>query len=169
MKYLLIPFLAVFLTACSGIDTTNRTLSVIESTANLKYYYETGEAVDYLDNAQLTQLEKSIITDSINTIKASNEALSFYEDHPEQIVLNIQKISYEYSKIKSAYLSIREIVLENQSEYSNIEWQVFVEVDSAANMLNTQFEDLVDAAEANAALMTAIRLGNVAVKLSTLL
>ncbi len=163
-----IPFLVLAaLTGCS-LQPSN-TLSVISSAADLSYHYESGEAVDFIDNATLTDLEVTVVLEALDQIDRSKTRLKALTDDPKQFVTDITLVSFEYAKIKSAYLSIRQVVLDNREEYTPEEWRVFEEFDSAAGHLDREFAHLVETLEANTALQTAFRLADTAVKIAALL
>jgi hypothetical protein len=161
-------FLGSVLTGCS-LDTTNRTLSVITSATNIAYTYENGQAVKFIDNAPLTDLEITMVLEAFDQIDRSKSVLKHYRDNPDALVLNIQDVSFQYAKIKSAYLSIREIVLSHKDAYNASEWAVFKEFDQSASVLDKEFRQLVEAVEANTALSTALRLADTAIKIGAML
>jgi hypothetical protein len=167
MKLLLTISLVISLVGCS-LQPSN-TLSVISSAADLSYHYESGQAVEFIDNATLTDLEVTVVLEALDQIDRSKSRLKAFTDAPERFVTDITLVSFEYAKIKSSYLSIRQVVLDNRDEYTPEEWHVFEEFDSAAGHLDKEFASLVAALEANTALQTAFRLADTAVKIATLL
>eukprot|EP01008_Symbiontida_sp_HLA12_P000371 NODE_136_length_1235_cov_2.335432_g133_i0.p1 GENE.NODE_136_length_1235_cov_2.335432_g133_i0~~NODE_136_length_1235_cov_2.335432_g133_i0.p1 ORF type:complete len:168 (-),score=17.32 NODE_136_length_1235_cov_2.335432_g133_i0:270-773(-) len=167
MKPFIIAAIASFLAACS-LQPTN-TLSVISSAADLSYHYESGEAVGFIDNAELTDLEVTVVLEALDQIDRSKARLKAFTDEPERFVTDITLVSFEYAKIRSSYLGIRQVVLDNRDEYSPEEWRVFEEFDAAAGHLDKEFAGLVASLEANTALQTAFRLADTAVKIAALL
>jgi hypothetical protein len=167
MRSLITAAIATFLAACS-LQPAN-TLSVISSAADLSYHYESGQAVEFIDNATLTDLEVTVVLEALDQIDRSKSRLKAFTDEPERFVTDITLVSFEYAKIKSSYLSIRQVVLDNREEYTPEEWRVFEEFDAAAGNLDQRFASLVAALEANTALQTAFRLADTAVKIATLL
>lgn len=163
-----IPFLVVTALAGCSLQPAN-TLSVISSAADLSYHYESGEAVDFIDNAELSDLEVTVVLEALDQIDRSKSRLKAFTDAPERFVTDITLVSFEYAKIKSSYLSIRQVVIDNRDEYTHEEWQVFEEFDAAAVHLDKEFAHFVEALEANTALQTAFRLADTAVKIATLL
>jgi hypothetical protein len=159
--------LLIGLTGCS-LQPAN-TVSVISSATNLKYYYENGQALEFIDNAGLSDVEITQIIEAMDQIDRSKDRLQVLIDSPSQLVLNIHDVTYEYAKIKAAYLVVRDIALSNQAEYSSEEWRVLTEFDSSAQVLDTQFVDLIEKLETNKALNTALRLADTAIKIGTML
>lgn len=152
-----------------GCSAPANTLSVISSAADLSYHYESGEAVEFIDNADLSDLEITVVLEALDQIDRSKARLKALTDDPEQFVTGITLVSFEYAKIKSSYLSIRQVVIDNQGEYTPEEWYVFEEFDAAARQLDVEFANLVSALETNTALQTAFRLADTVVKIATLL
>lgn len=167
MKGIVLCSLIAVLVGCS-LQPTN-TLSVIHSAADLSYRYESGEAVEFIDNAELSDLEVTVVLEALDQIDRSKSRLKAFTDAPERFVTDITLVSFEYAKIKSSYLSIRQVVLDNRDEYTPEEWRVFEEFDAAAIHLDKEFSQLVSALEVNTALQTAFRLADTAVKIATLL
>lgn len=172
-KILVAAVLAASLVGCGTLmdsgDSVAKALSTITAAANLKYYYENGEAVEFVDNAELNEVETTQLLEALDQVERSKERLKEYEKSPERIILELDKIAFEYAKVKSAYLSVRSIVIENRSEYTDGEWNVFVNFEGAAKVLDEQFVELVEAAEGNAAVMTAFRLADTALKVAAVL
>jgi hypothetical protein len=167
MKGLAICSLVTLMVGCS-LQPAN-TLSIISSAADLSYHYESGEAVDFIDNAELTDLEVTIVLEALDQIDRSKSRLKALADDPERFVTDITLVSSEYAKIKSSYLSIRQVVIDNREEYTPEEWQVFEEFDAAAIHLDKEFSRLVSALDANTALQTALRLADTAIKIGAML
>ncbi len=161
-------FLGAVLTGCS-LDTTNRTLSVITSATNIAYTYENGQIVKFIDNAPLSDLEITMVLEAFDQIDRSKSVLKHYRDNPDALVLNIQDVAFQYAKIKSSYLSIRQIVLSHKDSYNASKWATFEEFDQSAHTLDKEFRQLVEAVEANIALVTALRLADTAIKIGSLL
>lgn len=168
MRTLLYTILTFGILAGCSLQPTN-TLSVISSAANLSYHYESGEAVEFIDNATLTDLEVTMVLEAMDQIDRSKTRLKAFTDSPERFVTDITLVSFEYAKIRSSYLSIRQVVIDNRNEYTPEEWLVFEEFDTAAGHLDKEFASLVAALEANTALQTAFRLADTAVKIAALL
>lgn len=159
--------LLIGLTGCS-LQPAN-TLSVISSATNLKYYYENGQAVEFVDNAELTDLEITRILEAMDQIDRSKERLQELVNKPDQLMLGFNTVTFEYAKIKAAYLTVRDIALSNQTEYLPEEWAVLVEFDTSAQILDAEFIGLMDQVNNNQALTTAIGLANTVIKIATLL
>ena len=166
---LLTILLSSILVGCVGLNTTKQTMAVVSSATNLSYYYINGDIVNFVGNADLTDLETTQVIDAMDLLDRSTKILKKYKENPDQLFLNMYDVVFQYAKIKSAYLSVRYVVLSNQAEYSAKEWQSFVEFDISAKVLDKQFSDLVDAVEANAAVMTALNLANTAIKVGSML
>lgn len=172
MKKLFAALLTIsLLTGCTSFEqsTTVAALSTITAATNLTYYYDSGEAVEFIDNAPLSDMEATQILEALDQADRSRERLHGYKNHPEKILSDLPKIAFEYAKIKSAYLSVRSIVLNHKFDYTQPEWDTFVRFDGAASALDASFSQLVDAAEANAALLTALRLADTALKMAAVL
>lgn len=168
IRGLLLGLCLTVLTACS-LDTTNRTLSVITSATNIAYHYENGEAVRFIDNAPLSDLEITMVLEAFDQIDRSKQILKHYKSNPDKLILNIQDVSFQYAKIKSSYLAIRDIVISHKPSYSHVEWATFNEFDQSARLLDIEFKALVDAVEASTAMQTALRLADTAIKIGAML
>ena len=165
----ILSFLALSGCAFLQNSTTAKALSVVMSATNLTYYYETGQAVEFVGNAELTDFETTQILEALDQVERSKHRLKSYQKSPERIITDLPQITFEYAKLKSAYLSVRQVVLDNESEYADLEWETFVRFDISARTLDEQFQALIEAAEANAAIMTALRLADTALKATSLI
>lgn len=154
---------------CSTLDTSARTMSVVTSATNLSYYYTNGDIVNFVGNAELSEMELTSVLEAMDQIDRSQSILKQYRDAPDQLILNIDDVAFQYAKIKSAYLSVRSVVLENISEYSPAEVRAFTEFDSSAKVLDDEFESLVEAVETNTAIAAALNLANTAIKVGAML
>ena len=159
--------LLIGLTGCS-LSTVTST-PVISSAVNLKYYYENGQALEFIDNAELSDIEITQILEAMDQIDRSKKRLQSLVDSPSQLVLNIHDVTYEYAKIKATYLVVRDIALSNQAEYSSEEWRVLTEFDTSAQVLDAQFVGLIEKLESNKALNTALGLADTVIKLAVML
>lgn len=168
IRGLLLGLCLTLLTACS-LDTTNRTLSVVTAATNLSYHYTNGDIVTFVGNVPLTDLELTSVLEALDQIDRSQTLLKQYLDNPDQLILNISDVAFQYAKIKSAYLSIRNVVLDNLESYSASEVRTFIEFDNAAKVLDKEFELLVDTVEANVAANTALSLANTVIKIGAML
>jgi len=173
MKKLMLGLvLALSLTGCSNIfnmDTTKQTLSFVTSATNLKYYYESGDIVNFIDTVELEEDEITRVLTALESIDRSKKALKVFEDDPRLVITDMETVIFEYQKIKAAYGEIKSVVVENFDEYEPKAKASFVEFDIAARTLDEQFKDMVDAVESNAALMTALRLADTAIKIAATL
>jgi len=158
MKKLMLGLLfASFLMGCSSVST--QTLKFVTSATNVKYYYENGEVVDFVGSVDLSDASIAIIIEKFKEL----------ENNPSTIVTHFEVVTYEYSKVKSAYNDIRSIVIDHFDEYTPIQQAAFIEFDISARTLDEQFVSLVDAVEKNAALMTALRFTDTIIKITAAL
>ena len=163
--------LALSMTGCSGfnMDTTKQTLSFVTSAANLKYYYESGDVVNFIDSVELTDQEITRVITALEAIDKSKKTLKVFEDDPKLMITDMETVIYEYQKIKAAYENIKSVVVVHFDEYEPKAKASFIEFDASARTLDQQFKDMTDAIESNAALMTALRLADTAIKLAAIL
>lgn len=163
--------LALSMTGCSGfnMDATKQTLSFVTSAANLKYYYESGDVVNFIDSVELTDDEITRVITALEAIDKSKKTLKVFEDEPKMVITDMETVIYEYQKIKAAYGEIKSVVVTNFDDYKPKAKASFIEFDVAARTLDEQFKDMVDAVERNAALMTALRLADTAIKIAATL
>ena len=161
--------LSLAVTGCTTFDTSTRTLSVVTSATNLSYYYTNGDIVNFVGHAELSEMELTSVLEALDQIDRSKQILQHYKDKPDQLVLNIEDVAFQYAKIKSAYLSIRSVVLDNFDEYGPVELRSFQEFDRSAQVLDIEFEALVEAVETNTAIVTALNLANTAIKVGAML
>jgi len=162
MKKLLPLFL--LLSGCS-LQQADSSLKVINSYATLEYYYSDGSIVNYINEAELTNVESILINQAFEEVNKVQSRLKDIKKDPKKIIENIGLIAFEYSKLKMSYLSVRNVILLHEKEYSQEAWMTFVKFDGAAIILNNQFEEMLSKSESNAALLTAIRFADTIVKL----
>ena len=168
MKKLMLGLLfASFLMGCSSVST--QTLKFVTSATNVKYYYENGGVVDFVGSVDLSDASIAIIIDALDTIDEAKKKFKELENNPSTIVTHFEVVTYEYSKVKSAYNDIRIIVIDHFDEYTPIQQAAFIEFDISARTLDEQFVSLVDAVEKNAALMTALRFTDTIIKITSTL
>lgn len=167
-KKLLLASLLITLIGCAT-HTPQRTMSIITSATNLSYHYTNGDIVTFVGNADLTDLELTSVLEALDQIDRSSTILKYYRDNPDELILNIQDVTFQYTKVKSSYLSIRNVVLNNLDEYSPQEIRTFIEFDNAANVLDKEVELLLESVEANAAVNTALQFANTVIRIGALL
>ena len=168
MKHTLFTLLLVGALSGCSLQPTN-TLSVIHSAADLSYHYESGEAVNFIDNATLTDLEVTIVLEALDQIDRSKGRLEALLETPEKLITELPTITFEYAKVKSAYLSLRQVVLENAAEYSAEEWYTFEQFDNSARNLDAEFVAMSEALKGSGAVQVAFKLADSAIKIAALL
>lgn len=149
---------------CSQIP--KQTLDVTITAAQLEYYYEDGNTVLFLGQAELTELESSIVLKAIEQIDYSKQNLSLDGD---DISVDFRTIAYEYSKIKAAYEDIRNIVLNHQDEYTTAAMATFVEVDNLARQLDVQVYTLMASLEEEEAIINTVKFADTVIKITSIL
>lgn len=171
MRIYLIPLCgALMLSGCmSGMDTATQSLNLVSSATDVKYYYQDGELLTHVKQANLSDWEAIELAQAVSAIEASEKKLRAYERQPLQIIPNLPLIQVEYDEIKRAYMVIRELVSEHQGDYSAAEWATLTRFDVAVQVLDESFNELVKASEANAATLTALKLADTTIKLVGLL
>lgn len=162
-----LAIICCFIAACS--TTGSHALSVVASATNVTYYYENGQAVEFIDNADLTDDEVVIVLESLEQIDKSKRMLKPYRDNPALLIRDIDNVQYEYSKIKDAYIDIRYIVLDNKDEYNSYEWDTFMKFDTSVIVLDEQFDQLIESTKSGAAVSTAMTFADTAIKLAAIL
>lgn len=168
-KFSITLALIVSLSGCELFQTTNTSLSVLTSAVNVKYLYETGKAVEFIDKANLSEQEVTKVLVSLEQTDKSREKLSLIEDNPSILITNLTEVILEYSKVKTAYQDIRYIVHNHWNEYSNEEKHVFLEMDTSVNILDKQFTDFLKAKENNQALQSVLVLANTILRISSMM
>ena len=131
--------------------------------------YENGKVVDFLDTVDLTELERTVIIEALDQAERSKNKLIQYKENPIELIADFNDISYQYVKIKGAYLSIRYIVETHWNEYTEIERQTFLAFDELAFLLDNQFSDLNSAIAVNEAIKTALSLVSLSLKVAALI
>lgn len=160
----------VFSSGCAEFGkTTVNALSVVTTSTNLVYYYDNGEVVDFIDKAKLTDLEIIQVIEALDQADRSRAKLQGYKDNPALLIENIAEISFQYVKIKGAYMSIRSIVHTHWDEYTEGQRQMFLLFDKYALQLDTQFAKLNQSIETNQAIATALALASTGIKMASLL
>ena len=165
-RLILTAFLSAWLVGCS---TAANTLSVVHSAADLSYHYESGHAVDFIDNAELSDLEVTIVLEALDQIDRSKARLEALMKSPEKLVSELPTVTFEYAKIRSAYLSVRQVVLDNAAEYSAEEWYTFEQFDTSARNLDAEFVAMSQALKGSGAVRVAFKLADSAIKIAALL
>jgi hypothetical protein len=158
---------ATALPGCSGQPVDP--ISVIHSAADLSYHYESGQAVEFIDNAELTDLEVTIVLEALDQIDRSKSRLETLLKSPEKLIAELPIITFEYAKIRSAYLSVRQVVLDNAAEYSPEEWYTFEQFDTSARNLDAEFVAMSESLKGNGAVRVAFKLADSAIKIAALL
>ena len=170
LNVVLLSMVLMFAQGCAEFGkSSENALSVITTSTNLYYYYENGEVVDFLDQAELTDIELTQVLEALDQAERSKARLNMYKEEPLLVIEDITQITFQYVKIKSAYLSIRSIVYKHWDEYDEGQQQLFMLFDRYAQKLDDEFEALNVSIESNQAIMTALALASTAVKLSALL
>lgn len=166
----MLSMILMFSSGCAEFGKSSQhALSVVTTSTNLYYYYENGEVVNFLDQANLTEIELIQVIEALDQAERSKERLTLYKSQPLLVIEDITQISFQYVKIKSAYLSIRSIVSLHWSEYDEGQQQLFMLFDRYAMKLDEEFEALNVSIDSNEAIKTALALAGTAVKLSALL
>lgn len=174
MKYIKAFLVSVMLlmgTGCANfnIDSAENALSVVTTSTNLVYYYDNGEVVNFLDKAELTDLEIVQILEALDQAERSRAKLTLYKEQPLLLIEDITQISFQYVKIKGAYLSIRSIVEIHWDEYEENHRQMFLLFDRYAQKLDVEFTELTASIDTNASIATALALASTGLKLAALL
>lgn len=174
-KFLLSCTLAttlLFSTACSW-DNTVDAVDTVTSAVTIDYMYSNGEAVNYLDNAKLTDEETDIVLNALINIDNHRKDLQKYEDNPILVLTDLLYIEVKYNSIKDSYLEIRNIAIAHQSEYSLSEWNTFVVFDEAIKKLDSKASKLIAAVQNKASRLaaanTVLNIANTAVRLGAIL
>ena len=170
MRYILASLIALTLAACSSNPTAPiaDAVSVSSTVADLKYQLEAGEVIETLDNAEITDFEVTVVIEALDQLDRSKFRLKDLANDQERLVLRINDVAFEYAKIRSAYLSVRQVALDNRGEYTDAEWLNFQRFDTTAKELDEQFQQLLHSVNANSALGTAVKMADAAARLATL-
>lgn len=165
IKTFFIVFILTLTLGCTQLTT--QILSVSLAAAELEYYYEDGQAVDFVGEVQLTDLELSLVIDSLDQIDASKKKIRLLKT--EYRLDSMKDIIREYNLIKSSYLVIRRVVIINIDKYSYEAIQTFYRIDEVAKTLDDRFTLLIYEVRRQEALMTTIQLADTVIKIATLL
>lgn len=160
----LIALSAITFTGCS-IDSTKATANVLSSAITAEYMYSEGKVVDYIDNKSLTDNDVETIIKALTIIDEERKALKFYKDDPKMLLTNITSVSYSHDRIKEAYLSIKEIIINNKELYTSVQLSTFTEFDRAVTVLNTHYETLEDSINTSENINTALALADLVIKI----
>lgn len=161
--------MALAVLAGCTMHTGTQALTVAASAANVKFYYENGQAVDFLDNAELTEQEAETVVEALLTIDKAKARLNALAAEPADLVINLSAVQSEYLQIRSAYSQLRHIVIANMDEYAPEELAALEAFDRSALALEREFTDLVRMAESSAAFVTALRLADTAIKIAAVM
>lgn len=168
-KMLTCGLLALMLTV-QGCSTINgNATNAISSAVTLKYHYETGEVVNFLGNAELTDKELKTVVDALTIADSVKQELKFIEDNPELILTNLSEVNIKYLKLKEAYSDVYQIVLDNKDEYTPVELSTFRDFHESAVILDNQISELMEKAEAMTTVRSLIQLGDFVFKLAAIL
>lgn len=172
-KLLLLSLIIVSLSGCTIMGSaSNRgmnALSVVTTSAELYFQYENGSVVNFLDQAELTELELVSIMEALDQAERSRGVLKRYKSRPEQLLVDINTVAFQYAKIKSSYLSIRSIVGTHWSEYTDEAKQSYLIFDEYAQKLDIEFSSLMTSIKSDAALTTALNLANLTLKIAAVM
>lgn len=167
--------LSVFSTGCGTLEqfnTTKAAKATVEtavSATNLRYYYENGEVVEFVGNANLSEEEQETVLMSLNKIDTIKNKLKMYENRPQDILKDIDSLKGDYLALKAEYEKVRAIVVDHFEEYTPKERKAFVEFDKAAHDLDDKVENVHDFAATNETIQTILRFGDIGLKVVSML
>jgi hypothetical protein len=111
----------------------------------------------------------TIVLEALDQIDRSKSRLETLLKSPEKLIAELPIITFEYAKIRSAYLSVRQVVLDNAAEYSPEEWYTFEQFDTSARNLDAEFVAMSESLKGNGAVRVAFKLADSAIKIAALL
>lgn len=180
IKFLAVTILSLAL--LTGCETLNRiefpqiggdqvvaSLSAATAAANLRYYYETGEVVNFLDQANLTEQEVDTIIMTLSEIDLLKSKMTIYEDNPQLIIRDLDSLKLDYLKLRSKYSVIKQVVIDNFEEYPAEARMAFLEFDEAAKEVDSKIVKMHSVAEANETVRNIVKAADLAFKVAAML
>lgn len=175
-SFIMVVCMSLFLlTGCetlrnySPFQLASATLTTVSAAANLRYYYEDGRVLEFLDSVPLTEQEIDTILTALNEIDAVKKKLKVYEDTPAQLIQDIDFITLDYMRMKNAYVQIRTVVIQNFDSYSPQAQRAFVEFDASAVHLDKTVVELYKTASASESVRYVLAMADLAFKVAALL
>lgn len=153
----------------SPIKLAQSTLTTVSAAANLRYYYEDGRVLEFIDSVPLTEKEIDTILLSLNEIDAVKKKLKVYEETPAQLIQDIDFITMDYLRMKNAYVQIRTVVIQNFDSYSPQAQKAFTEFDKSAIHLDATVTELYKTAAGSESVKYLIAMADLAFKVAALL
>ena len=160
---------ALLLSGCSALDTSEKAVSVLVFAADINYQYESGQFINFIGEVELSESEMVTVIHAIDRVDQAKQGLKHLKENPDEIVTRIEDITFEYVKIKGAYASVRTVVMNHETEYRPMVWEVFEVFDERVQRFDATYIELVEAAESHASLLYAIRLADSVVKIAAVL
>ena len=166
MKFLAIIFLSIStLTSCSIAKPLNDTLVTAEQ---LAYYYD-GDIASLIKTVEMTDVEANVVANSIQTAARIRSRFESYRNKPSLVPSDLLIVEREYARLKNAYVAIRTIAINHQTEYRPEVWSTFELFDDFAAKLDIQFNELMAASRTNEAVVNTITLANSIIRVAALL
>jgi len=170
-NFVFVLIVTILMAGCVAGNTTQSALSVLTSATNISYTYNENdnEIVTFVDNAKLTEMETVSVLEAMDQVERSRARLIRYRDDALDLIQHIDKVTLQYSKIKSSYISVRFIVKSHWDEYDVPTQQVFLTFDENAILLDQEFTKLVGAIKSDQAIMTALNLATTSLRLASMM
>jgi len=169
MKAYTLILCALLLSGCSALNTSEKAVSTLASAAEINYQYESGQFINFIGEAELSESELATVIQAIDKVDQAKKGLKHLKENPDEIVTRIENITFEYVKIKGAYASVRTVVMNHKAEYRPMVWEVFEVFDERVQRFDETYTELVKAANSHASLLYAIRLADSVVKIAAIL
>jgi len=169
MKASTLIFCALLLSGCSTLDTSEKAVSTLAFAAEINYQYESGQFINFIGEANLSEPELATVIQAIDRVDQAKKGLKHLKENLDEIVTRIEDITFEYVKIKSAYASVRTVVMNHKAEYRPMVWEVFEVFDERVQRFDETYTELVKATNSHASLLYVIRLADSVVKIAAIL
>ena len=167
-------FMSILLIASLGACSINpgkqtQVLSLMVAAANIAAVYDSGEPVEFLDNAPLTDDEIATVVDALDIGDAALAKFKGIEKRPGELANIIPNLSAEYAKVKVAYMSVREVAVAHRDDYTAEEWEVLSSFDVIAKEIDQQFVGFLETASEQEAILQVLALTATALQVAALL
>lgn len=150
---------------CTISSSQKAMIDVVSSAITADYIYSESNIINSVGNISLSDTDTSTIISSLTVVDEERGLLKIYKDNPEKILVNIASIDYSYTRIKNAYISIKDVVERNKELYTPEELSTFLEFDEAVVVLDSQYENLKTAIADNETFNVVLDVANIVVKL----
>ena len=163
---------AIILTALSltgGCSINDKALDTVTAGVNVKYYYENGEPVTFIESAKLSESEKEIVFKALDKAEEIKQKWKKYEDKPITLIQEFNTVRQDYIQIRLQYIRVKEIVINHFKEFDSMQKQQLIDFDNYVQILDNRAEDLEKSINTNQMIKTGLSIIDTTLKIAVML